>query len=98
MNTDGLRRAKILRMPESRDSHHSSIHVSTNAAPSRTSVVTGDAVLAFGREKGHVLFLSPIVMPADGDATVSIIRQQQRTVARSLLRRDDVEYRVRFLA
>src|SRR5262245_1911189 len=98
MNTHGLRRSKVVRMSESRDSHHSSIDVSTDAAPSRASVVTGDAIFAFGREKGHVLFLSPITMPAYSDATISIIRQQKRTVARSLLCRDDVEYRVRFLA
>src|SRR5262245_58089195 len=98
MNAHGLRCSKVVGMSESRNSHHSSIHVSTNAAPSGASVVTGDAIFAFGREKVHVLFLSPITMPAHSDATISIIRQQKRTVARSLLRRDDVEYRARFFA
>src|SRR5215469_5505854 len=98
MNTHGLWRSKVVRMSESRDSHDSSIHVSSNAAPPRASVVTGDAIFPFGCEKAHVLFFSPIAMPAHSDATISIIRQQKRTVARSLLRRDDVEYRVRFLS
>src|SRR5262245_19927610 len=97
MNTDRLRRSKIVRMSESCNAGDNAIHVSENSAPSRTSIVAGDAVLAFGREKGDVLLLSPIAMPADGDATISIIRQQKRTVAGGPLSRDYVEHRVRLL-
>src|SRR5262245_19029057 len=98
MNAHGLRSSKIVRMSQSGNTGNNAIHFAENSAPSRASIVAGDAVLAFGCEKGHVLLLSPIAVPADGDATISIVRQEKRTVARGLLRRNDVEHRIRLLA
>src|SRR3989442_771758 len=98
MNAHGLRRSKIVRMSESCNPGNDAIDVPADGAPSRASIVAGDAILAFGCEKRHVLFLSPIAMPADGDAAISIVRQQKRTLSGCLLCRDDVEHRVRLLA
>src|SRR6516225_6887403 len=95
MNAHGLRCPEIIRMTERRDPGNRAIHVSENSAPSRSSVVAAEAILSFRRKERDVFFCSPVTVTADGDAAISIVRQEKRAVAGGLLRRNDIERGVR---
>src|SRR5262245_1748519 len=95
MNAQRLRRPEIIRMSTHCDPGHGAIHLSENCAPSRLSIVAAEAIFSFRREECHVLFRSPVTVPPDGHPAISIIRQEKRATAGSLLRRNDIEHGMR---
>src|SRR5262249_41896141 len=95
MNAHGLRSPEIIRMAERCDPGNRTIHVSENSAPSRSSIVAAETILSFRRKECHVLFCSPITVATDGDASISIVRQDKRPAAGTLLRGNDIERGVR---
>src|SRR5215510_13285098 len=97
MDAHGLRRPEIIWMTERCNSGNSAIHVSENSAPLHSSIVAAEAILSFRRDECHVLFHSPVTVAPDGNASISIVRQEKRAAAGSLLRRNDIERGVRLL-